>query len=218
MRPFTTTIPANPGSAPTTRSPTSSGSSRPPDLPLEHRRYASLTLSDLVRRCRVISIAESELPLSHFGADSCDVKRPLTNVAWVGVLAGVIVGCSSSTRPLPASDAPAASTCRQADFGAIEDHGAGFVADRQPSLVRAYASTGRVLNTWDWSEAEGPPTRLWPGEADSRRMAVCYFDGSFRTSDGRTYGRALIETDGHRFQLVVADERDRVDVMRPPRA
>jgi hypothetical protein len=49
-------------------------------------------------------------------------------------------------------------------------------------------------------------------------MAVCYFDGSFRTSDGRTYARALIETDGHRLQLVVADARQRVDVMRPPRA
>ena len=144
--------------------------------------------------------------------------RRLTSTAWIGLLAGFGAACSSSTNSLPASDATALHMCRDTNFGTLEDHGVGFRADGKPRLVRAYASTGRVLNTWRWTDQEGPGTRLWPNEADSRAMAVCYFDGSFRTSDRRTYARALIETDGHRFQLVVADERGRVAIMRPPHA
>jgi hypothetical protein len=142
------------------------------------------------------------------------MRRPL-NWACVGLLTGIAAACSSS---LPASDTAAVHMCRDTDFAGLDDHGVGFRADGEPRLVRAYESTGRALNTWRWTDQEGPGTRLWPNEADSRAMAVCYFDGSFRTSDGRTYARALIETDGHRFQLVVADEHDRVDIMRPPHA
>jgi hypothetical protein len=147
------------------------------------------------------------------------MMRRLMSGACVGLLTGVVAACSSSSSSLPASDVAGVHMCRDTDFGALEDHGVGFRADGEPRLVRAYASTGRVLNAWRWTDQEGPATRrLWPNEADSRAMAVCYFDGSFRSSDGRTYARALIETDGHRFQLVVADERDRVDIVRPPHA
>jgi hypothetical protein len=146
------------------------------------------------------------------------VAKPLTGLAWIGLVSAVGTACSSSTSSLPASDAAAVHMCSGTDFAALGDHGVAFRAEDEPRLVRAYGSTGRVLNTWDWSKQEGPGTQLWPGEADSRPMAVCYFDGSFRTSDGRTYARALIETDGHRLQLVVADARQRVNVMRPPRA
>lgn len=157
------------------------------------------------------------MPFVRCATDSCLV-RMLSSLACVGIVTVAVAGCSAPARALPASDALAVSMCRQADFAALDDHGLGFRASGHPRLLRAYASTGRVLNTWRWTDQEGPGARNWPGEADGRSMAVCYFDGSFHTTDGRTYARALIETDGRRFRLIVADERNRVDVKRPPRA
>ena len=47
-------------------------------------------------------------------------------------------------------------------------------------------------------------------------MAVCSFDGSFRAANGQDYGRVLIETDGTRYRMIVADQRNALHVRRPP--
>jgi hypothetical protein len=48
-------------------------------------------------------------------------------------------------------------------------------------------------------------------------MAACWFDGSFTTSDGRSFARALVDTDGRRYLLVVADTRSTLHITAPSR-
>jgi hypothetical protein len=149
------------------------------------------------------------------------VLRADTLVGTV-VIVGVLTGCSASTSTAiddgwPSSDRGGTRMCEATRFSAVEDFGIGFRPTEKPRLIAAYASTGRVLNSWDFDQEEGPAAHWWPDEADARPMGACYFDGSFRSDDGRTYERAVLETDGHRYRLVGADERSKLRVLRPPR-
>ena len=132
----------------------------------------------------------------------------------VACLAGASTGCSGHTPGDPA----AIRICHRANFSKVEDFGVSLTASSHPKLVAAYSSTGKVLNTWDPTSHEHPTFSMWRGEADGRAMAACFFDGSFRTVDGRTFGRVLVESDGARYRLIVADKRSVVPTTRPPRA
>ena len=132
----------------------------------------------------------------------------------VACLAGASTGCSGDTPGDPA----AFRICQRTNFLKVEDFGVNLTASGHPKLVAAYSSTGNVLNTWDPTNNEHPMFSMWRGEADGRSMAACFFDGSFRTLDGRTFGRVLVESDGARYRLIVADKRSVVPTSRPPRA
>ena len=123
-----------------------------------------------------------------------------------------LVGCSGHRDPF------ATRLCRHTNFSQVEDFGVAFSVTGHPRLVAAYSSTGKVLNTWDPTNHEHPMFSLWRGEADARPMAACFFDGRFRTADGRSYQRALVETDGQRYRLIVADTKSVLPTSRPPRA
>jgi|SRR5579884_2549560 len=159
------------------------------------------------------------------------MTRRMTVVAPVltALLAGGLAGCSAS------GDPTAIRLCRHANLADVDDHGVGFRAAGRPKLVAAYRSTGRVLNAWyprvrtrvinrsghpipiPTTVIDHPFVAEWAAEADGRTMAACYFDGSFSTRDGRTYERALVETDGSQARLIVADTRSVVPTDRPPR-
>ena len=140
--------------------------------------------------------------------------RWLLVVSLVAVVAGACTGNSNH----PRGDATAIRTCERTNFSHVEDFGVTFTASGHPKLVAAFGATGRVLNTWDPTNTEHPTFSLWRGEADGRTMAACFFDGSFRTADGRSFARALIESDGTRYRLIVADTRSVLVISRPPRA
>lgn len=131
----------------------------------------------------------------------------------VSCLVGASMGCSGGT----GGDATATRICQRTDFAQVEDFGVGFTAGGHPKLVAAYNSTGRVLNSWDPTNQEHPTFSLWRNEGDGRYMAACFFDGSFRTADGRSYSRALVESDGKRYQLIMADKTSVLPISRPPR-
>jgi len=124
----------------------------------------------------------------------------------------MLTACSSAN-----GDRIATRMCDAVDLAAVDDLGVGFNATGPSALVAAYQSTGQVLDTWDPTGREHPTFSLWRGEADSRVMAACWFDGTFRTRDNRTYARALVETNGLRSRLVVADKISALNVSRPPR-
>ena len=96
----------------------------------------------------------------------------VTGAALAVVGAGV-VACAGPRHV----ETTAERMCRTSGLPATDSYGKGFEAHGRARLVDAFPSTGNVLDSWEPTNQEHPTMSLWRGEADSRPMAACWFDG-----------------------------------------